>query len=572
MSGKMEEVAPTEEVVQALLECMVEPLLGRNSFKSKDVPTLDQQRSMAKHVEAVVLLYNYYYRKQHQDHKIEFLNFTSFCQLAVVLKPSLVTYMKLMRRSDYTDVDDLESQISLTEKAIMRACDISSALDAAQVDPLSEKWPISKVVVFLVDSRRENCLLMRSSMTYAVWSIIEKHLDVSSGYLFDSKCINKKKRSTNIPSTSSQYTDGAGLEELALSAAAEATGINRNDLVVLESHLVYSLDKEKEAARLYLVQFTKSVNEDFMVPIGDVIESSLQGPLIKKILSGWAVSPAVEYFHLMPYRDMLSNWYSRELLPNGLQDLTVELVAGHAYDVHIGGSSSEKEVNEENVVQLMIKSCNTDCDDEKIVEAKRRGIQGLSAVGSSQLDSQHSEDVVTALASKESAISRSALTVLYWKREKLSSQLRTLEDEIALCDKTIRTVLNGGENDLPLKIEALVDGCNDVCVKGEGVEYNTNQLVEDQSIYSKGKRLSEAILTLQNQCQQLDQLCCRSNWALPTYRVFPFEGGFQAKVIVKGADFEFTSESNIRESPREARESAAAHMIAEVARISGQNQ
>ncbi|XP_016510057.1 uncharacterized protein LOC107827423 isoform X3 [Nicotiana tabacum] len=541
MSGKMEEVAPMEEVVQALLECMVEPLLGRNSFKSKDVPTLDQQRSMAKHVEAVVLLYNYYYRKQHQDHKIEFLNFTSFCQLAVVLKPSLVTYMKLMRRSDYTDVDDLESQISLTEKAIMRACDISSALDAAQVDPLSEKWPISKVVVFLVDSRRENCLLMRSSMTYAVWSIIEKHLDVSSGYLFDSKCINKKKRSTNIPSTSSQYTDGAGLEELALSAAAEATGINRNDLVVLESHLVYSLDKEKEAARLYLVQFTKSVNEDFMVPIGDVIESTM-------------------------------NCDHRELLPNGLQDLTVELVAGHAYDVHIGGSSSEKEVNEENVVQLMIKSCNTDCDDEKIVEAKRRGIQGLSAVGSSQLDSQHSEDVVTALASKESAISRSALTVLYWKREKLSSQLRTLEDEIALCDKTIRTVLNGDENDLPLKIEALVDGCNDVCVKGEGVEYNTNQLVEDQSIYSKGKRLSEAILTLQNQCQQLDQLCCRSNWALPTYRVFPFEGGFQAKVIVKGADFEFTSESNIRESPREARESAAAHMIAEVARISGQNQ
>lgn len=36
----------------------------------------------------------------------------------------------------------------------------------------------------------------------------------------------------------------------------------------------------------------------------------------------------------------------RELLPNGLQDLTVELVAGHAYDVHIGSSSSEKEVNE----------------------------------------------------------------------------------------------------------------------------------------------------------------------------------------------------------------------------------
>lgn len=49
MTGKME-VCPTEEVVQALLEAMVEPLLGRASCKSKEVPTLDQQKSMAKQV------------------------------------------------------------------------------------------------------------------------------------------------------------------------------------------------------------------------------------------------------------------------------------------------------------------------------------------------------------------------------------------------------------------------------------------------------------------------------------------------------------------------------------------
>ncbi|MCD7446803.1 hypothetical protein HAX54_016897 [Datura stramonium] len=312
MTEKMEateEVGPTEEIVQALLECMVEPLLGRSSCKSNEVPTLDQQKSMAKQVEAVVLLYNYYYRKQHQDHKIEFLSFTSFCQLAVVLKPSLMTYMKLMHRSDYTDADDLESQLSLTEKAIMRACDVSSTLDAAEVVSLSEKWPASKVAVFLVDSRRENCLLMHSSMTCAVWSIIEKHLDVSSGYLFDSKCTNKKKRASKIFSAGLQYSDGEGLQELALSAATEATGISRSDLVVLESHLVYSLDKEKASVRLYLVQSTK-VNADFTIPIRDVIES-LQGALIKKKPSGWSVAPAVEYFHLLPYKEILSNWHSR---------------------------------------------------------------------------------------------------------------------------------------------------------------------------------------------------------------------------------------------------------------------
>lgn len=564
MEASEEEVGPTEEILQALLESMVEPLLRRNCSKSKEVPTHDQQKSMAKQVDAVVLLYNYYYRKQHQDHKIEFLSFTSFCQLAVVLKPSLMTYMKLVHRSDYTDLDDLESQLSFTEKAIMNACDISSTLDAAEVVPLSQKWPTSKVAVFLVDSRRENCLLMHSSMTCAVWSIIEKHFDVSSGYLFDSKCLNKKKRASKIFSTGLQYADGAGLQELALSAATEATGIDRSDLVVLESHLVYSLDKEKASARLYLVQSTKLVNEDFTIPIRDVIES-LQGPLIKKKPSGWLVAPAVEYFHLLPYREILSNWHSRELLSNGLQDRNVEVLAGHAYDVHIGGSSREKE---ENVAQPMIKSCSTDYNDEKIVEAKRRrGMQGVSAVGLSQFGSQHSEDAVATLASKEYAISQSALAVLRWKREKLHHQLRILEDEISLCNKTIQSQSNAGENDLPLNIDALIDGCNDMCVKGEEVGDSTKQLVEDQCIvqFSKGKRLSEAILTLQNQCQQLDQLCCRNNWVLPTYRVFPFEGGFLAKVIVKGADFELISDSNTSESPREARESAAAHMIARVA-------
>lgn len=77
----------------------------------------------------------------------------------------------------------------------------------------------------------------------------------------------------------------------------------------------------------------------------------------------------------------------------------------------------------------MIKSWNTHYDDEKIVEAKRkRVIQGVSAVGLSELGSQHSEDGVSILASKEYAISQSALALLRWKREKLvpASDIATL--------------------------------------------------------------------------------------------------------------------------------------------------
>lgn len=129
-----------------------------------------------------------------------------------------------MHLSDYTEVDNLESQLSLTEKAIMRACDVSSTLDAAEAVPVSQKWPTSKVSVFLVDSRRKNCFLMHSSMTCAVRSIIEKHLDVSSSDLPDSKCIKNKKRA-NIFSTGLQHADESWLQEFALSAATEATGI-----------------------------------------------------------------------------------------------------------------------------------------------------------------------------------------------------------------------------------------------------------------------------------------------------------------------------------------------------------
>lgn len=51
------------------------------------------------------------------------------------------------------------------------------------------------------------------------------------------------------------------------------TGINQSDLLVLESHAVYSLSKEKTAARFYIMRCTRSVNEDVIrVPVKDAIE------------------------------------------------------------------------------------------------------------------------------------------------------------------------------------------------------------------------------------------------------------------------------------------------------------
>lgn len=177
-------------------------------------------------VHAVVLLYNYYHRKHNPA--LEFLDFESFCKLAVILKPSLMAHMKLMHRSDYTELVDVENHISITEKAIMDACDISSALDASKDVPVTEGWPISKVAVLLVDSRRENCLLSFSSITSGVWSVIEKDVDAVNGSpecTVKGKHVTKRKRITRKRVKEEPGANETNLQDLVFSAVKEAAGL-----------------------------------------------------------------------------------------------------------------------------------------------------------------------------------------------------------------------------------------------------------------------------------------------------------------------------------------------------------
>lgn len=51
------------------------------------------------------------------------------------------------------------------------------------------------------------------------------------------------------------------------------TGISQADLMVLESHVVYSLSKERTACRFYIMQCTQSINEDIsQIPINEAID------------------------------------------------------------------------------------------------------------------------------------------------------------------------------------------------------------------------------------------------------------------------------------------------------------
>lgn len=126
---------------------------------------------------AVVLLYNYYHRKQKPE--LEFLDYVSFCKLALSLRPKLTSFMKMTHGSDAMESNGAEDQLSVTEKAIKNACDVAMSLDASKDVPNTEGYPISKVAVLLIDSENENCLLQRDVVTEGVWSLIEKEINPS---------------------------------------------------------------------------------------------------------------------------------------------------------------------------------------------------------------------------------------------------------------------------------------------------------------------------------------------------------------------------------------------------------
>ncbi|KAJ1376207.1 double strand RNA binding domain from DEAD END PROTEIN 1 [Sesbania bispinosa] len=317
------DVCPTEDAIQVFLEHLVDPLLPAKA-SVRDNPTPSQQQSIAKQVHSVVILYNYYHRKQHPE--LAYLPFNEFCKLTVVLRPALLAYMQFMQKLNEAELIDVEKHLSLTEKMIMDACDVCKCLDASKNVPNIEGWPISKVAILLIDSEKEYCFLLFGSVTKGVWSVVEKSVDTSSQsseVTSETKYTYKKKRVIRKPTKDELKVDEAGFRQVGYSAVKEATGINNTDIMLLESYTVYSQSKEKEASRFYIMQCSRSINQEvFQVPLKDVIES-LQGPLVKKSYSSWTPTPVVDYFHVLPYSEIISKWISREAFSNSLQDSRV---------------------------------------------------------------------------------------------------------------------------------------------------------------------------------------------------------------------------------------------------------
>lgn len=102
-----------------------------------------------------------------------------FCKLAIVIRPPLIAFMKMMKESEPQVMYGTEDRLSITERAIQCACDTALGLDASRDFPKMEGWPIYKLTVLLIDSKKENCILQSDAVTEGALSLIQKELSVS---------------------------------------------------------------------------------------------------------------------------------------------------------------------------------------------------------------------------------------------------------------------------------------------------------------------------------------------------------------------------------------------------------
>ncbi|KAF3457458.1 hypothetical protein FNV43_RR02116 [Rhamnella rubrinervis] len=110
----------------------------------------------------------------------------------------------------------------------------------------------------------------------------------------------------------------------------------------------------------------------------------------------------------------------------------------------LNGSASGIDVKQFETVNST-RSSNTMCRAEKVAHGKNisgNSLPDQDGIGAQSM-SKDLEKLQATLTSGENILSRTALKVIMTRRDKLSLQLRHIEDEIAQCDSKIQSILNG---------------------------------------------------------------------------------------------------------------------------------
>ncbi|CAH2038798.1 unnamed protein product [Thlaspi arvense] len=609
-TAETSDACPTEDAIRALLENLVDPLLPWIPAPN-ELPLKSAREDVAKQVHAVVLLYNYYHRKEHPH--LECLTLESFRSLTTAMKPALLPHFKAS--SEAERYGDSEHTV-LLEKVIADACSISMSLDESSDFSVLKKWPIRKVAVLLVDSKKSHCYLQHSYITKGVWSLLEK-------------TIEKEKTAAGDQNEESIF------QKVAFAAIKESTGVNHNDFVILERHLVYSLSEEKTATRFYIMKCTSEDKFSADFPVEEAV-NGMQGPLFEKGISEWATNYIVEYFHVLPYASLIADWFSRredtefviekeaeavcddfesnerdwevfdipgrgeyttwkrssdtnakkDAAPLGIPKARKKVTPKILQNRYLRGrTTAAKEPNAQLETVVALKAKNADNGKSPCKESYSNGERGGSEVESDSKDhrersnkrkkvvadklnsilkltaasvSAHNSnlnlgELQTTLVSRATSLSETALKVLLCKRDSLTLQQRRIEDEIAKCDKRIKSI----KGDWELQLETVLECCN------EAYPSRIFQESPDKSACQSNKRvkLCEPRPFTKSTCQKLDEICLDNNWVLPNYRVAPSDGGFKAQVRIKESHFAYKLCGEEKSDAEEARESAAACLL-----------
>ncbi|KAL6575652.1 hypothetical protein OROHE_001029 [Orobanche hederae] len=542
------EVGPTKDVVLALMETLVDPRLPFRLSVS-DPPSLDAQISVAKQMHAVVLLYIYYQRKQKSE--LEFLDFILFSKLALSLRLPLTAFMKTTNVSKSTAVYVSGDGLSVTGRAVKDACDITTALDVSKDIPVTEG---------VIDSKNENCSLRFGAVTEGVWSLIE--YDINQRVLDEEKLGTKRKSMARYDSK---------LLQIAFDAVKDIADIDRADLVVLETHVTYSLSREKSSARFYMMQYRKAFGTNHIVPLRFLVES-LQGPLVKKYEDSRATTDFVEYHQMHPYVGFISTWLSRKYLclpswnnsnnrsipKSGEEESTQSKKAVLPHSERRKNSSAEgpsrNTVTHENVSKKFRKRSEVaesgkaerffiseifDNDDYEY-------LKGSSLwCASKGTRSMHDFTRTYSKSENTSKNSNSKILACDQRKDNISSiqhggrgpdngtnlkvdMLNLLKSNDTLCGDEKKTAEKGYEVDLARKCikSIIIRGNNDLLLKNEIQVLNKSRkkLGDDHSNPQSEKqtKLCHVFLPGRSSCQQqtfqdLEYICLKNNWRFLRY-------------------------------------------------------
>uniref|UniRef100_A0A0E0M3C8 DRBM domain-containing protein n=1 Tax=Oryza punctata TaxID=4537 RepID=A0A0E0M3C8_ORYPU len=557
-----------------------------------------------------VILYNYYHRKQFPQ--LAFADAMRFFKCAsLTLGDSLLAYSNMVHQHEKSSGSSGEGvNLSVTDKAVVDACGIAEALDARQDSPDMAMWPISKVAVLLLDSTRKRCLLESGSVGKNVRSLLEKEIDTSS----------TSEHSSNNPEGQELENEQTGpyvLQKLAFSEVERRTEIKRSSLRLLDEHLAYSLTKKGTTTKLFILQYEQTAKGNFAeMPIEELIKRMI-GPVVEK--HPYPTTTVVaESYHILPYKDVLFDCLHRKWhFDSSLSMPKEETRRNGKSSSHseIDENSKEQEYNMKGSTQKKIKReikvlgssdknyCSTSRNKRSSnVNSKRKSevFRATAADGAGGLDSEIPRvrnalppvvDVSTmkfvgcSVNAKETAAANAGFVNIeagggtkdnkdlkyasfksyLKKRDDLHRKQRMIEDETVQFDMDIQSVFAGGEwtpeaMSLLEKYGILVDSLDMVEVNGSsysGDGYETLTI--------ERKKLTVERL-LRNKCQELDEVCRENNWILPRYKVMPSltDGMYVANVDIACLEFSQMTFGDPKTNPRDARESAAANLLAEL--------